>query len=40
MTPGDVARVPAHVVQWLENRGPEPLRAVAAYASSDVATQP
>jgi quercetin dioxygenase-like cupin family protein len=36
---GEVVRVPAHVVHWLENGGGEPVRGVAAYATATVVTQ-
>jgi mannose-6-phosphate isomerase-like protein (cupin superfamily) len=35
---GEVVRVPAHVVHWVENRGGDPVRAVAAYATATVVT--
>ncbi len=33
VTAGEVVRVPARVVHWLENRGAEPLHAVAVHAA-------
>jgi quercetin dioxygenase-like cupin family protein len=38
VTAGETVRVPAHAVHWLENRGREPLRAVAAYGTATVVT--
>ena len=40
VTAGEVVRVPARVVHWLENRGSEPVQAVAAYATATLRTQP